>query len=455
MTNRTETLDQTFAVTNAWLIDHGFHFNNREWASLIWLGLLVAWFLPKAEVRQSLGDVARSAFSPKLLLLWLSFVLWIVIFVLLVHATGFWDARLTKDTLVWSVTVGLVMLAGFTSAHQPRYFRQAVVKIAGVTAFVEYFFSLGTFPLLVELFLQPVVLVFAVAPHLAKTPLEQVAWKRRSAHFFLVLGLVLIATTVLTVYSGWHSMDWRMFGLRAAWPVALGLWLLLLVFALGVVSSYEEAFMRLGWAPNDKQGLWRSKLGLVLAFGVRLEWIHYAATGGTYKIARANSVKSAFQAAREFRREKLAEKRAEQEYQSNLSRFAGNPGLDDHGRALDRREFRETTRALEWIHTCHMGWYRREPQGYKPYLLERIGDDFSRQGLPTQSRIVMTVSDDGKRWYAWRRTIGGHYFAIGASGGPPNQWLYDGRNPPTDFPGVAPEWGNSPFEDEAAPNWHE
>lgn len=455
MTNRTEALDHALTATGAWLIDHGFDLNNREWASLIWLGLLGAWLLPKAQFRHSLGGAARLAFSPKLLMVWLSFLLWIVIFVLVVQGAGFWDARLTKDTLVWSVTAGLVMLGGFTSAHEPRYFRQAVIKIAGVAAVVEYLVSLSTFPLLVELFLQPVVLVFAVAPVLAKAPVEQLAWQRRSARFFILLGLALIAATVLAVHSDWHSIDWRIFGLRAVWPVALGLWLLVLVFALGVVSSYEQAFMRLGMARNDARSLWRSKLGLVLALGVRLEWIHHAARGGTYRIAQANSVKTAFQAAREFRGEKIAEKRAEQEYQSNLIRFAGNPGLDEHGRALNKREFRETTKALEWLHTCHMGWYQREPQGYKPNLLERIGDDFTRQGLPAESGIVMTVSDDGKRWYAWRRTVGGHCFAIGANGGPPNQRLYDGRSPPTGFPGVAPEWGDSQFHDKAALNWHD
>jgi hypothetical protein len=102
-----------------------------------------------------------------------------------------------------------------------------------------------------------------------------------------------------------------------------------------------------------------------------------------------------------------------------------------------------------------MGWYRRKPIGYKPDLIDRFGDDFSSQGLPIPSSITMVVSDDAHRWYAWRRTPGGHHFAIGASEGPPNQWLYDGPDPPRDFPGLGSEWGDTPFSEEKAPNWYE
>jgi hypothetical protein len=77
-----------------------------------------------------------------------------------------------------------------------------------------------------------------------------------------------------------------------------------------------------------------------------------------------------------------------------------------------------------------------------------LGDDFSRQGLSSPpSGISMLVSKDGQRWYAWRRTPSGRFFAIGAAGPPPDQWLYDGPEPPGDFPGLGEEWGEDPFAD--------
>ncbi len=315
---------------------------------------------------------------------------------------------------------------------------------------MEYLVSLSTFPLIVEILLQPLILVLATAPLLVKAPEWQQKWQGWNSRFFLILTVTIVGNTVISLSSGWDSIDWRLFGLRAAWPVGLGLWVLLLVFVWSLVSSYEQAFLRIKWARPGPQ----AKVGLVLGLGLNLEWIHSAAKGGTYHIANAQSVRTAWQASREFKHERLAEKKAEQAYQKNLMRFAGNTSIDEHGRPVDKREFRETRDALDWLSTCQMGWFRHDPIGYKHELIDRFSDDFTRQGLPVPSGIVMRVADDGTKWYAWRRTVGGHHFAIGANDEPPNQWRYDGQNPPTGFPGIAPEWGQSPFCDDASPNWN-
>lgn len=451
----TNPINYFLLATNAWLINHGFQLNSREWAGLIWLGVLAAWAIPKAQFRRSLGVVIRSAMSPKLRIVWISFLLWVTLFVILAQWLRIWDTRLTKDTLLWSTTTGVALLAGFTDAHKTGFFRGALWKIVGILALVEYLVSLSAFPLLVEVLLQPLILLFATAPILVKEAEEKQRWQGWSNRFFVILAVMLLGNTGRSLLSDWGSRDWLLFSLRAGWPVGLSIWLLPLVYIWALVSSYEQAFLRPEWTRNNQLGLWKAKIGLVLGLGPRLEWIHQATKGRTYHISRAQSLKAAMKLAREFKRELLSEKRVEQTYQENLRKFAGSSGVDGHRRPSDRREFRETRKVLDWLHTCHMGWFRHEPSGYKPELLSRIGDDFRNQGLPNPSGIVMEVAADGTKWYAWRRTVGGHYFGIGANGDPPNQWRYDGRNPPTGFPGLAPEWGLSPFDDDVSLNWYE
>lgn len=451
----TNSIEYFLLATIGWLIDHGFQLNSREWAGLIWLGVLAAWNLPKPQFRCSLGVVIRSAMSPKLRIVWISFFLWVTLFVIFAQWHDLWDPRLTKDTLLWSATAGLVLLTGFTDAHKAGFFRGAVWRIAGILALMEYLVSLSTFPLLVEVLLQPFILLFAAAPVLVKKAEEQQKWQSWSNRVFVILAAIFVGNTGISLVSDWGSIDWYLVSLRAGWPVGLSLWLLPLVYIWALVSSYEQAFLRLQWTRHDQHGLWKAKIGLMLGLGPRLEWIHQATKGRTYHISRAQSLRAAVKSAREFKRELLSEKMVEKTYQANLRQFAGNPGLDGHGRPIDKREFRETRKVLDWLHTCHMGWFRHEPSGYKPELLSRIGDDFTNRGLPNPSGIVMEVAADGTKWYAWRRTIGGHYFGIGANDNPPNQWRYDGCNPPTGFPGLAPEWGASPFDDDVALNWHE
>ena len=454
MVSYSELTKVILADIGGWFHDYGFELNSREWAGLIWLGILLALWLSKPTVRTSLRDVLRSAFSPKLAAIWATYVAWIAGFVALAHWIGVWKTVLTKDTIVWTVTSGLALIVTFTEASKPGYFGRAVLKAAGIVVLLEYLVTLATFHLWVELMLQPIVVLFAVAPIVVKESGPRISWRRASTWFFAILMFVIVGHTARTLYASRATMDWGLFALQAIWPMALALWVLILVFCLAVVASYEHAFLRLDWSRGEDVDAWKPKLGLVLALGLQLRLIHEAAKGGTFHVAGAHTVRSAFQAARRFKVERIAEKRREDAYHADLIRYAGSAELDEKGRPRDKREFRETVRALEWLHTCQMGWYRREPAGYKPDLIERFGDDFTTQGLPIPSGITMVVSDDGQHWYAWRRTPGGNHFAIGASEGPPNQWLYDGLDPPRDFPGLGAEWGDTPFSEEMAPNWY-
>ena len=149
-------------------------------------------------------------------------------------------------------------------------------------------------------------------------------------------------------------------------------------------------------------------------------------------------------------RQVLAEYRAWQREQEEarkheaelLRRYTGAKGADENGRQLDQREFKETKAALSWLATCQMGWYRNRGGHYRVDLLEIIGN-FSSEGLPTEHGVKMSVREDGQAWFGWRRTVTGWCFAIGETGHPPDQWEYDGPEPPTGFPGEDPCWGDS------------
>lgn len=133
----------------------------------------------------------------------------------------------------------------------------------------------------------------------------------------------------------------------------------------------------------------------------------------------------------------LADVRAGQLERERDARHAGSDESDEFGQRLDRREFDETRAALQQLAGMQMGWYRNRGGRYRPELLEllTIGD------LPDDHGIELCVSDDGQSWWAWRRTITGWCFAIGATDPPPDQWLFDSPEPPSGFPGDDPAWG--------------
>lgn len=452
MMNYSELTKVILPDIGGWIHGYGFELNSREWAGLIWLGIFLALGLSKPKVRTSLRNVLHLAFSPKLAAVWATYLGWVAGLVAFAYLIGIWKIVLTKDTIVWTVTAGLALIVTFMEASKPGYFRRAILKAVGVVALLEYLVTLATFHLWVELMLQPIIVLFAVAPIVVKNPEPRILWRRASTWFFAILMFVIVGHTARTLYASRATMDWGLVALQAIWPMALALWVLIPVFFWAVVASYEQAFLRLDGSRSEEIVAWKPKLGLVLALVLQLRLIHEAAKGGTLLVASAHTVRNAFQAARRFKAERIAEKERENDYQADLIRYAGSDDLDGKGRPRDKREFRETVRALEWLHTCQMGWYRREPLGYKSDLIERFGDDFTNQGLPSPSGITMMVSDDGQHWYAWRRTPGGHYFAIGASEAPPPTSGYmTGPTHPKTFPALDLSGGIQRFPREWPP----
>lgn len=394
------------------------------------------------------------AVSPKLVILWITYGAWILLFIVVVDQFVIWNPVLTKGTLVWGLTTGIAMFVGFTEAGSLEYFREELSTVLSVIVLVEFFLNVDPFPLWFEFLLQPILFFFTVAPVVAREPEQQKTSRRVRNWIFLILVLAIVVKTAQSLSTSWQTLNWKFFALQAVWPMLLGVWVLVLVFPLAIFSSYENAFVQLRTSRDNPTGLWKAKLGLILALRLRLKWIREASKGGSYEVANAESVSGAYEAAKHYKADLVAEERQEVAYQENLVRYAGSTELNEGGRPRDKREFRESARALKWLHTCQMGWYEREPEGYKPNLIERFGDDFTRSGLDIPSGITLEVSDDGERWYAWRRTPGGHCFAIGASKEPPSEWLYDGPEPPQDFPGIGSEWGDSPFSMDECPNWY-
>jgi hypothetical protein len=70
--------------------------------------------------------------------------------------------------------------------------------------------------------------------------------------------------------------------------------------------------------------------------------------------------------------------------------------------------------------------------------------------LPPEHGIVVEVKKKGRAWFAWRRTVTGWCLGIGAGGAPPDQWTYQGPEPPGRFPKKGDAgWRHAEFEDES------
>ena len=424
--------------------------NNREIATLVWVAAAIPWAFSNKSVRGSFAQVVKMFLEPRILtpfvvmLAWIGLELWVGI------RLAFWNPALAKGTILWTLGSASVLLVNCTQIDSDGdhllFFRRTLLATVCVTAFVEFFASLYVMNLPAELVFQIMVVVLSLVVVVAgKNP------KYKSVKVFCERMLALICLAFITmaaqqIYLNWQQLDaWELL-LDFALPVWLTVGLVPFLYFFSIYVVYDAAFCRIHAEATGIRARWRSQLALlsVLHFRAHTVQTFTRYPGFVRKLGESRTFSTARDVLAEFLDRVGSTKRAKLEEEERLRRYSGSQGLDDEGKQLDQREFRETICALQWLATCQMGWYRNDDH-YRRDLLKVLDDDFTRYGLPRKSGIELHVSLDGQSWYAWRRTVTGWCFAIGAATTPPDQWKYDGPEPPKEFPTEDSTWGDGPF----------
>lgn len=420
---------------------------DREWATIIWLVVLAVVVGRNRSIRSTLAHLISIVLMPKALVLLVLFVLWIVGVAWLASQAGLWEPENLKDTLLWApVGVGL-WLRSVDAAKEPNFFVDRLRDAFAFTVFLEVYLNAATFGLLVELVFQPVLALAVIASTLGAYRPDYRNAKRIADGCLVVALLVLLIPPTAAMVNALGDLE-RVDVPAAARSLLLPAWLsagaLPLVFFLSLLFGYEGALNRMPWqAPNKRIPL-HAKVAPVRTFHFRSRALAKFGGNGSWQLSRATSYRDALRVIRENLTEQQERVLAERRKAEELQRYAGADAVDAAGRRLDKREFEETVNSLENLAAAHMAWYHRGGR-YPRDLLRRFESSFAL-GLPDPHGINIKVRKDGQAWYAWRRTVSGWSFGIGAGTAPPDQWFYDGPEPPDGYPGTDPSWGRIPNE---------
>lgn len=351
-------------------------------------------------------------------------------------------------TIAWVLTQGVVLLykLGTREAGQP-FFRPTLAQMLRLTWVVEVFIGFYVFGVLAELTLLVVLIVLGGMSAVAASDKRYQPVKQLVDGLLGVIGLGLLLYVVVSVIVNWEDID-KALALKAfLLPLGLTIGVMPYLFVVSIWAGYHDAFIWINAETDNRVARLRAKLGLVLAFGLRVSQANAFRFYWAKQITEAKDVAAARDVGREFLLDQHRRADEKKEAADRLVRNAGVKGEDEDGQRLDQREFAETKKELQWLATMQMGRYRNKGGRYQPGLLDLLRLD----GLPENHGIHLHVAKDGQSWWAWRRTVTGWCFAIGATEGPPDQWLYDGPEPPSGFPGQDPAWGDRFGVD--AKNW--
>jgi len=420
--------------------------SNRDFAFLIWLAVVAVAVLSRRGGREAMASVL-GALRGKVAFLILIFVAYIAAVVLLAQRLGIWSTGLLKDTIVWFLVPGMALLFGFTRAYEGRrYYRRTLVGVLGLTTAVEFYVNLAAFPLLIELLLLPALVFLGLLSAVAGLKPESRSAKRFVDGLLAIAGLAVLIGTGAYLVDHWASLDKVELALSFALPIWLTIGSLPFIFLFSLYANYENAFVRIDLAAKeDKHARRRAKIALVLSFHVRNRALHAFTGMAPWELSAAKSWGEARRIIAYGRAVVRVQEAKENLAAERLFRYAGVEGTDWTGQQLDQREFKETKHALEMLATFHQAQFK--DGRYRGDLIDAVGDLLSSKTLPDPG-IVTTVAKNGRSWFAWRRAVTGWCLGIGAAEPPPDQWVYDGHEPPTGFPHDGDGWKRGGFDDE-------
>lgn len=242
--------------------------NDREIALLIWLGVAVIACLVHPDIRPGLVGVLRAFGQRQILVVTGLFYVFLGLTVWLLSAVCLWQWDQLKTTLVWSIVVGIASLMQINKIEdQPHFFRDWIKRSLKVLAIVEFVVTFYTFPLWVELILQPLLFVIVGTLAVGKSDQKsEPAVKLLNGLLSLFgLGLVVYAAYMIAVNIGSFL---TLTTLRDFYtPIVLSILFVPFIFVLYVYSTYETSFGALRWAIKDDKLRRYAKLKAILSFG--------------------------------------------------------------------------------------------------------------------------------------------------------------------------------------------
>lgn len=222
--------------------------DNREYASIILIGLLAIYLLAKGKllsVIKSFADVAKLALNPKILVPALILVAYSLLLIYGAFVCGFWNTGILLDTILEVVFVGFPsMLIASKTTSVTSIKNELIVPEVGFGALTSFYINLVCFPILVEVVLQVVLLFLGIGYALFSSRCDA-SNLRLFENMRAVLGIMLFVAATFLLSNTWFSMDWgdelSSFFLSIWYPIFITPY----VLALAYYASLESMSMRI------------------------------------------------------------------------------------------------------------------------------------------------------------------------------------------------------------------
>ncbi|MGA7271665.1 MAG: hypothetical protein WB239_11380 [Acidimicrobiia bacterium] len=214
-------------------------------------------------------SVFRQLLGLRILIPFLLYLAWLAAGIWLFADVGLWNPGLLKPTVAWALFSGVGLFFSINKAlRQETFWREALAATVGATVLVEFYINLVSFPLLVELVLQPILILTALISAVVATRPGGDSVEKASNWILTIVGLAAFAWVLWSLIERWNEIQGSQLLLEVLVPVWLAPIALSFVYALALYAGYEQAFKRISWKGGESS--WRAKLAYASLVGVQI-----------------------------------------------------------------------------------------------------------------------------------------------------------------------------------------
>jgi hypothetical protein len=223
----------------------------------------------KQSVRKSIVGLLKAFLS--LFRVFAILTTYVLLTVYLLGYIGLWDKSLTKDTVFWFFTVGMVTFFKINEAKGFQFFKEIVLDSVKWIVVIEFLINFYTFELWKELILVPIVAFASIMLAFSETDKKYKPVERLFRGLFSIVGLALLGYIIYETVAEFQR-TFTIQNLKSlVHPVIMTLLFLPFAYMLALFMTYEVLFTRINFLAPDKRVARRVKRQIILKANLNIE----------------------------------------------------------------------------------------------------------------------------------------------------------------------------------------
>ena len=220
--------------------------STREWATIIWAVLLLAFVLRNRECRKGIRNVIKQFFAPKLRMLLEIILLYVLIITVIFFYLPLWENIYIKDIIIWFLCSGFaICMNSVSNEADEKYIKYVLKDNLKMTIILEFIMSTFTFNIWIELVIIPIITIITVMNVMAERKEEYRTVHKLLDFVLVVAGFWILYETIKIGVNEYKELNVLNTLVSFMIPIVYLILITPLEYALELYSKYETLFVRM------------------------------------------------------------------------------------------------------------------------------------------------------------------------------------------------------------------